>query len=127
MKNYQANGHKEPPKLHLDWVRDLPTFYWDRQEKLVFVHAGIDPSHFPNDGEDRHLWTRSRRFFDTSKWGYALPVDTTVIHGHTPTRSGHPDITRDLRRINIDTGACYGGNLTSVILAPGESPRFITA
>ena len=30
-------------------------------------------------------------------------------------------------RINVDTGACYGGPLTAVVLAPNENPRFLRA
>jgi serine/threonine protein phosphatase 1 len=48
----------------------------------------------------------------------------TVIHGHTP-RGDDPEV--DERRINIDTGACYGGPLTAVMLRQGEAPEFLRA
>lgn len=126
LSSYRASGFDAPPLAHLNWLRDLKTYHWDRAAKLIFVHAGIDTAHFPNDGEDRHLWTRSAQFFDTQQWGGALPPGTKVIHGHTPTQSGKPDIGGDFQRINVDTGACYGGDLTAVVLAPNEIPRFIS-
>ena len=52
-------------------------------------------------------------------------ADILVVHGHTPTDDFEPDAQR--RRINIDTGACFGGPLTCVALAPGEAPRFLYA
>jgi serine/threonine protein phosphatase 1 len=33
----------------------------------------------------------------------------------------------DARRINVDTGAVYGGPLTCAVLEPGESVRFLYA
>ena len=48
----------------------------------------------------------------------------TVIHGHTP-RSFEPEIFP--HRINVDTGACFGGPLTAVMLKDGEAPQFLQA
>ena len=125
MKSYSRNGFDTPPQEHLDWMAGLPSFFWDKEAKIIFVHAGIDPKHFPNDGEDTHLWTRSRDFFDTRKWKNFALEGVTVIHGHTPTKSGRPDIDGDFLRVNIDTGACYGGLLTAAVLSSGIKPTFI--
>jgi diadenosine tetraphosphatase ApaH/serine/threonine PP2A family protein phosphatase len=46
-----------------------------------------------------------------------------VVHGHTPTKTGQPDISECGRRINIDTGACYGGALTVAIFAPEDGDK----
>ena len=45
-----------------------------------------------------------------------------VVHGHSPTDA--PD--RQPNRIGVDTGACYGGNLTCLVLED-EDQRFLQA
>ena len=110
---------------HIDWLRSLPTMLVDETRKLVFVHAGIDPNTFPDCKDDIRIWTRSPRFFDPDRWPDRAELEgIRVIHGHTPTTDLAPDVGE--RRINIDTGAVYGGKLTCVILAPGEKADFLT-
>jgi serine/threonine protein phosphatase 1 len=36
-----------------------------------------------------------------------------VVHGHTPQKSGKPDLRR--HRVNLDTGAVMGGPLTAAV------------
>ncbi len=111
---------------HLKWLRALPTVWRDEERKLVFVHGGIDPKKFPNCTDEVRLWTRSKQFFDTWRWPKRAELDgLMVVHGHTPTDDFTPDV-RD-RRINVDTGACYGGPLTCLVLGPDEAPRFLSA
>jgi serine/threonine protein phosphatase 1 len=45
-----------------------------------------------------------------------------VVHGHTPTDA--PVVRAN--RIGVDTGACYGGSLTALVLEGGER-RFLQA
>ena len=92
---------------------------------FVFVHAGIDPDTFPLTDDRVSLWTRSPRFFETERWQNAALDGITVIHGHTPTEVPVPDRTADGRRINVDTGAVYGGALTAVRLSRGATPYFL--
>ncbi len=127
IQSYKKHGYDRPPKSHLDWMADLPTRYVDDTQGLVFVHAGIDPDAYPDEPESVRLWTRRENFFDTNMWLNPKLAQTCVIHGHTPTVNDAPDVTKDGRRINIDTGACYGGYLTAVVLAPDEKPRFLHA
>src|SRR5262249_45371448 len=109
---------------HLAWVRALPIQHFDASRKLLFVHAGIDPRRYPECPNEVKLWTRSPLFFDPDRWPDRPELEgLTVIHGHTPTDDLEPEFTRN--RINVDTGACYGGWLTAVVLAPGEAPRFL--
>lgn len=126
LESYRKYGYDRPPDTHLDWINGLETYHWDQDAKLIFVHAGITPQTFPHDGADIHLWTRTERFFNSDAWPDSLPKGTKVIHGHTPTQSNRPDVTTDAKRVNVDTGACYGGPLTAAILAPEEAPRFIS-
>ncbi|KAF0183776.1 MAG: serine/threonine protein phosphatase [Hyphomonadaceae bacterium] len=109
---------------HIDWLRELPTMLVDETRKLVFVHAGIDPNTYPDCKDEIRIWTRSPRFFDPDRWPDRPELDgIRVIHGHTPTTDLAPDVGE--RRINVDTGAVYGGALTCVVLAPGEKADFL--
>jgi serine/threonine protein phosphatase 1 len=111
---------------HIAWLRALPLLIRDEERGLAFVHAGIEPAKFPDCGDETHLWTRSRRYFETKSWPKRPELkDLLVVHGHTPTDDYAP--FADARRINVDTGAVYGGPLTCVVLAPGDRPRFLYA
>ncbi len=113
------------PKAHINWMRRLLPIYRDFARKLVFVHAGIEPASFPNESERTYLWTRSERFFNDDAWPSRPELaGLTVVHGHTPV-DFKPELK--FRRINVDTGACFGGPLTAVILKDGAEPQFIAA
>ena len=109
---------------HLDWMARLPLMLRDPERHLVFVHAGIEPDAFPNEDIATYLWTRSDRFFDCAGWPDREELkDLLVVHGHTPMDA--PELFPN--RINIDTGACFGGYLTAVMLKEGEAPQFLGA
>lgn len=112
---------------HIDWLNDLPTMLVDEKRKLVFVHAGIDPVTYPECKDEIRIWTRSPKFFDPGRWPDRPELEgIRVIHGHTPTTDFAPHA--DPRRINVDTGAVYGGKLTCVVLEPGPGPvRYLQA
>jgi len=131
MSYMYANGPRDDwrdavDKAHIDWLRTLPVMVRDEERGLVFVHGGIDPKTFPDCTDEVRMWTRSHKFFDTSRWPKRGELEgLLVVHGHTPTQDFEPDVSA--RRINIDTGACFGGPLTCVVLAPEERPRFLYA
>jgi serine/threonine protein phosphatase 1 len=111
---------------HREWLSELPKILIDESRRQVFVHAGVNPVAFPDDDENVYLWTRSPRFFDPSRWKkYPALAGYMVIHGHTPTRNHKPRIAGKGQRINVDTGAVYGGPLTAVCLAEGEELSFL--
>ncbi|MBI1188414.1 MAG: serine/threonine protein phosphatase [Alphaproteobacteria bacterium] len=119
-------------KDHVAWLRGLPTLHCDDARKIAFVHAGIDPKTFPACSEEIRIWTRSQKFFDPGRWPARPELDGwLVVHGHTPTNDFRPQIVggdaRQPRRINVDTGAVFGGALTCVVLAPDAAPRFLAA
>lgn len=93
---------------HREWMRDLPLAH--RHGRWFFAHAGIDPA-LPLARQEREtlLWIR-RPFLDFEG---VMPEGVVVVHGHTPKRD--PEIKAN--RIGIDTGACYGGRLTSAVLS----------
>lgn len=120
-----ADWRETIPPAHISWMRRLPLIHQAPELNLVFVHAGIAPASFPNEPERTYLWTRSDRFFDDETWPERDELrKLTVIHGHTP-RSFEPEIFP--HRINVDTGACFGGPLTAVMLREGEAPQFLRA
>ena len=81
----------------------------------LFVHAGVRPE-VPLDRQDPHdlLWIREPFL----SWKGALGA--VVVHGHTPTAK--PEVRP--HRIGIDTGACFGGLLTCLVLE-GERMGFL--
>lgn len=107
---------------HLDWLDALPTWLVDAERKLVLVHAGVEPATFPECDETIRMWTRTRRFFESYAWPAPL-AGWTVVHGHTPLDVPVPEVVGG--RINVDTGAVFGGPLSAAVLAPGEAPRFL--
>ncbi len=126
-----ANGAKDDFRdaidaNHIDWMKSLPTMIRDEERGLVFVHGGIDPKTFPLCSDEIRMWTRSQKFFDPGRWPARAELEgVLVVHGHTPTSNFEPH--HNPRRINVDTGACFGGPLTAVVLAPNEPPRFLRA
>ncbi|RYD95820.1 MAG: serine/threonine protein phosphatase [Sphingomonadales bacterium] len=118
-----TNWRAAVPKEHISWMRRLPGLLHDTERKLVFVHAGIEPATFPQDDQRTYLWTRSERFFQQWQWPDRDELKgLMVVHGHTP-KSFDPEIYP--HRINVDTGAVFGGPLTAVMLKEGARPQFL--
>lgn len=126
VESYTAAGHKQVPQAHVAWLEALSSLYLADEEKLIFVHAGIDVLIWPEVREEVHLWTRSPRFFKTDCWKNTALEGWRVVHGHTPTDDFYPEMEGEpARRINLDTGACYGGRLTAAKFEPGETVTFL--
>ncbi len=99
------------PQDVLAWIEACPTVFED--EWRCFVHAGLDPTRRREDQRDRdRLWIREPFLSADHDFG------RMIVHGHTPCRSGLPDVRR--HRVNLDTGAVYGGPLTAAIFADGD-------
>ena len=114
LKNFE-----DSPALRIDrcvaWMRELPYYY--EKYGYLFVHAGIRPR-LPlsyQQTEDM-MWIREEFTNSEEDHGYV------VVHGHTPL----PKHYEGPNRINLDTGACYGGGtLTAVKLdSSGEREFF---
>jgi serine/threonine protein phosphatase 1 len=81
----------------------------------VFCHAGVHPARaIDAQLEDDLLWIREPFL----SFNGLLPK--VVVHGHTVVEA--PDLRR--HRIGIDTGACWTGRLTAVVLE-GTAHRFL--
>jgi serine/threonine protein phosphatase 1 len=99
---------------HLDFLRRTRPYF--ATDQYIFVHGGLLPGCQPEAmPEDMLWWVREPFLSSDDNWG------RLVIHGHTPTASGRPEVRPN--RINIDSGAVYGGKLTALIL---PKRKFIT-
>lgn len=128
LSSYRLAGYETVSKAHINWLKKRPILYADDATKLIFVHAGIDVTAYPDCREDVRLWTRSPKFFQSDKWTNEALSGWRVVHGHTPTDDYLPDVDgAGGRRINIDTGAVFGGSLTAAVFAPGDAVRFLHA
>ena len=81
----------------------------------LFVHAGIRPGvAFEKQDPEDLIWIRQKFLRDERDHG------CVVVHGHTPAKA--PEVRPN--RINIDTGAVFGGPLTCLVLE-GTEHRFL--
>jgi diadenosine tetraphosphatase ApaH/serine/threonine PP2A family protein phosphatase len=106
LQSYGVARAADIPPEHLAWFDRLPFAFSDG--KRFFVHAGITPG-VPLDQQSAAamLWTREPFLLDTRDHGQL------VVHGHTPALGGFPELRHN--RVNLDTGACFGGPLTAVV------------
>jgi len=112
LRSYGVADASALPREHVDWLRALPLSYDDGRR--FFVHAGVDPDK-ALDAQDEHdmLWIREPFLSDRSDHG------RLVVHGHTPLESGAPDLRRN--RLNLDTGAVFGGPLTAAVFTNAQT------
>jgi serine/threonine protein phosphatase 1 len=106
LRSYGASRPEELPADHVEWLRGLRLTYDDGLR--LFVHAGIDPAR-PLDAQDHGdlVWIREPFLSETRDYG------RLIVHGHTPTEDGEPDLRPN--RLNLDTGAVFGGPLTAAV------------
>ncbi|HSG91524.1 MAG TPA: serine/threonine protein phosphatase, partial [Pseudomonadales bacterium] len=103
------------PDEHLAFLRGLRTMHTEGD--YVFVHAGVRPGVPIAIQEPKDLlWIREPFLNSRADHG------KVVVHGHTPSEA--PEVRAN--RIGIDTGACYGGKLTALVLE-GSDRAFLQA
>lgn len=103
LESYQGRVSDE----HVNFLKQTQPYLVT--EKYIFVHAGLVPGiPIEKTGPEDFLWIREPFLSTDYNWG------RPVIHGHTPMRLLPPEIRAN--RINVDTGAVFGGALTAVIL-----------
>ncbi len=106
LRSFGVRRIAEVPADMLDWLAARMTTFEDHRR--CYVHAGLDPARGRLDQSDQdRLWIRDAFLVRDHDFG------KLVVHGHTPTRDGRPDIRA--HRVNVDTGAVYGGPLTAAI------------
>jgi serine/threonine protein phosphatase 1 len=86
----------------VNWIRNLPLMWED--ELHYYVHAGFNKK-FPIDDQYKEdlIWIREEFLNGNHDFG------KHVFHGHTPKNP----LERKKYRTNLDTGACFGGQLTA--------------
>jgi serine/threonine protein phosphatase 1 len=106
LASYGVAEASELPGAHVDWLRALPLSYDDGRR--FFVHAGVNPG-APLDAQDDFdlLWIREPFL------SHGGDYSRLVVHGHTPLADGVPDLRSN--RLNLDTGAVFGGPLTAAV------------
>lgn len=100
-----AEGRTKVPSQHLDFIAGLREYY--PTDEVFFCHAGVRPG-VPLDQQvqDDLVWIRGP--FHEHKGSFG-PL---ILHGHT-----HLDrITHFGNRVDIDTGAAYGGPISAVVV-----------
>jgi serine/threonine protein phosphatase 1 len=104
LESYQIDDPSLMPPDPTEWLGSLPATFTDG--KRLFVHAGISPGvPIEMQEEDDLLWIREPFLSSQADHGFL------VVHGHTPTKNSKPDLRSN--RLNLDTGACFGGPLTA--------------
>lgn len=105
MFTMQKQALKVVPPSHIDFIRNLPLYY--ETDEYFFVHAGVDPTKpLTKQSEDDLLWIRKG-------WlELETPLEKLIIHGHTPI----DEVTHYGHRINIDTGAAWGKELSAIVI-----------
>lgn len=97
------------PQSHRDFIDNLPTSF--ARGEVVFAHAGIRPGvPFERQTEDDLCWIRDDFLEDRRDHG---PL---IVHGHTHVAQA----THYGNRVNLDSGAAYGGPLTAVVIEGRE-------
>ena len=120
LRSYRAARVQDLPETVLRWFRSLPLSYDDGRR--FFVHAGVDPQ-LPLDAQHERdlIWIREP--FLSARRDYGR----LIVHGHTPIETGQPDLRPN--RLNLDTGAVFGGPLTAALFAEDRTQpvRFVQA
>jgi len=104
------------PIEHLVFLRSLHPFH--AIGDYLFVHAGVRPGvPIERQSPEDLIWIRDVFLDSDADFG------AVVVHGHSVTRD--PDLRAN--RINIDTGACFTGRLTCLVLRGTERGPLIAS
>ncbi|MEO1308111.1 MAG: metallophosphoesterase, partial [Pseudomonadota bacterium] len=120
-----VSPRRDVRRIHEEAMRKVPDHhiaFLDSLENslllgdVFFCHAGVRPGVALNrQAEDDLVWIRDPFLMSNAHHG------ALVVHGHTAIRS----VTHYGNRVNIDSGAGFGGNLTAVVIE-GQSVWHLT-
>jgi serine/threonine protein phosphatase 1 len=98
------------PQLHFAFLITRPTLH--QAGDCAFVHAGIRPGIALEDQSETDLvWIREPFLMETASHG---PL---IVHGHSAISAA----THYGNRLNLDSGAAYGGPLSAVVIEGREA------
>lgn len=106
----------------IEWLKQLPTFI--EEEDFILVHAGLIPGSAPNE-EDREVLTHIRTWDgqgldlnneNNPAWYDLYTGQKTVIFGHWAKRG----LTHKEHIVGLDSGCCYGKELSAYILEENQ-------
>ena len=101
----QKDLRQRIPRIHVEFLQSLELSF--ESGDYLFVHAGVDPARPLNQQAiDDLLWIREP-FLSSRR-----DLGRVVVHGHTV--ESEPIVRSN--RIGIDTGACWTGCLTCLVL-----------
>jgi serine/threonine protein phosphatase 1 len=106
LASYHAHDVYQIPSDHLVWLRSRPLNFDDGLR--FFVHAGVHPWRQLHKQRPRDMLCIRDRFLKSKRTFARL-----IVHGHTPCADGVPEVLAN--RVNVDTGAVFGGPLTAAI------------
>jgi serine/threonine protein phosphatase 1 len=112
LRSYGVRSASELPGAHVHWLRSLPLSHDDGRR--FFVHAGIDPDKPFNAQRDTDQPVLDQGAFLSDRRDHGR----LIVHGHTPTNGRKPDLRAN--RLNIDTGAVFGGPLTAAVFGDAD-------
>lgn len=113
VETIQSFGSEENMLPYLDWIKNLPISYtwYDK----FFCHAGINQLvPLQEQRENDLLWRRDRDDVDYTDQLHL------IVHGHTPRKNG---IFFRGNRINLDTGAVFGKQLSAAVFTSKQKIR----
>jgi len=125
------------------WLENAPNFIFLSESNLLAVHAGINPQFNPLEQSER-TYRHCRYVDNTTKTmvsldnNYQKPVNSSfwslfysgsvdIVYGHHVVSLKEPRIDYNnfsARTIGIDTGCCFNGYLTALIINPDGSEEY---
>ena len=111
LASYAADDPCEIFPDHIAWFESLPLRH--SEASRMYVHAGVRPgTPLDSQTEEDLLWIREPFLSSTESH------EMFIVHGHTPVKL--PDFRTN--RLNLDTGACFGGRLTAAMFDDQKLP-----
>lgn len=106
------------------WLAALPLHMRLPEHETLVVHAGVDPR-TPLEQQDPTMLmnirsidehSRPTRTLDGTAWAKVWPGPEHVVFGHDARRG----LQLEPNATGLDTGCCYGRELTAIVLDAGE-------